>query len=431
MTRGATSIRETRLGRRAGALAALLVAAACSTAAPAPTTDPGPVGATIETDRLETMLHAFAHDSMMGRQAGTEGHRRATRYLEERARAYGLEPAGENGTYLQEVPLVRRGMSSTLQTASGAIQVGVDFAPLVLEDLGSAASLDFTGVPVVYGGDMAGPNEISAEEANGKVVVLGAARGPNGRTFGLVGASMQKLAGAEAVLMASNDYAGPEILDFLLEPQVALDEGDEAAGGGEGPLLVFVSEAFVERLFGAGVDALQPGAEGPALSGVVEPSEEPVEVPTYNVVARIPGSDPSLRDEHVVLSAHSDHVGFSYPPLPHDSLRAYLEVVRPGGAENPERPPTAEEAERIRQILAESGRSHRPDSINNGADDDGSGSVALLEVGRVLAAAPDRPRRSILLVWHTAEEVAFWVRGITPTTRPCRGSRWSRRSTST
>lgn len=404
MKRSAISPRTTRVSRTVGGLAGLLVAAACSSAAPAPTPTTGPMGATVETDRLETTLYAFAHDSMMGREAGTEGHRRATRYLEERARAYGLEPAGENGTYLQEVPLVRRGMRSTLQGPGGAIEVGFDFAPLVLEDFGSAASLDFTGLPVVYGGDMGAPGEISAEDATGKVVVMGAARGPDGRAFGLVGASIQKLAGAEAVLMASNDYAGADILEFLLEPQVALDEGDEASAGGEGPLLVFVSEAFVERLFGAGVDALRSGAEGPALTGVVEPSEEPVDVPTYNVVARIPGSDPALRDEHVVLSAHSDHIGVSVPPLPHDSLRAYLEVVRPGGAEDPEREPTAEEGERIRRILAESGRSNRPDSINNGADDDGSGSVALLEVGRVIAASPDRPRRSILLVWHTAEE---------------------------
>ncbi len=413
MTRGVTT--HGKVGFRGGAIrvrlfgamTALVVVSACSTAPPSepPSAQPPATSAAVETERLETMLYALAHDSMMGREAGTEGHRRAVRYLEDRARAFGLEPAGENGTYLQEVPIVRRGMRSTLRDPSGPIEVGPDFAPLVLEDLNSPASLDFTGLPVVYGGDMAGPNEISAEEGTGKIVVLGAARGPEGRAFGLVGPTLQKLQGAAAVLMASNDYADSEILEFLLEPQVTLDEGDDAEPeAGEGPLLAFVSEALVERLFGEGVDALQAGTEGPALTGTVEPSEVPVDVPTYNVVARIPGSDPALRDEHVVLSAHSDHVGLSRPPLPHDSLRAYLEVVRPGGAEDPEREPTPEEAERIRAILAERGRSNRPDSINNGADDDASGSVALLEIGRVIAASAERPRRSVLLVWHTAEE---------------------------
>src|SRR5690606_38285738 len=95
----------------------MLMAAGCSTAsAPAPAL-PAAAGPAVEVDRLERMLYAFAHDSMMGRQAGTEGHLRATRYLEERARAFGLEPAGENGTYLQQVPLVRRSMRSTVSDA--------------------------------------------------------------------------------------------------------------------------------------------------------------------------------------------------------------------------------------------------------------------------------------------------------------------------
>jgi hypothetical protein len=395
-------MRLMKLGFVAGSMAFV---AACSTASaptPAVTVTTGPA---VEVDRLESMLYAFAHDSMMGREAGTEGHRRATRFLEDRARAFGLEPAGENGTYLQEVPLVRLAMISSVQGPSGPIEVGADFAPLVLEDLNSPSSLDFTGIPVVYGGDMASPGEISAEEGAGKIVVLGAARGPQGRAFGLVGPTLQKLAGAEAILMASMDYASPEIIEFLTEPQTALDEGDAPAGAdGEGPLLAFVSEALVERLFGAGVDALQTGAEGPVLTGEVGPSQTPVEVPTYNVVARVPGSDPALRDEHVVLSAHSDHVGITRPAVDHDSLRAYLEVVRPGGADDPARDPTPAEAERIRQIREAAVGEPRLDSINNGADDDGSGSVALLEIGRVLAGSADRPRRSVLLVWHTAEE---------------------------
>lgn len=386
------------------ALSAIAVAA-CSTASmPAPTTT-APSGPSVEADRLETMLRAFAHDSMLGREAGTEGHLRATRYLEDRARAFGLEPAGEDGTYLQEVPLVERRMTSTVQGLAGAIEVGSEFAPLVLEDLNSPSSLELDGIPLVYGGDMASPTEISAAEAEGKIVVLGAARGPQGRAFGLVGQTLEKLSGAEAILMASLDYASSDIMEFLTEPQVMLDEGDAAGESeGEGPFLAFVSEALVERLFGAGVDALQTGTEGPTLSGTVEPTRSPVAVPTHNVVARIPGSDPALRDEHVVLSAHSDHTGFTVPPVDHDSLRAYLEVVRAGGADDPERDPTPTETERIEQIRASLARPSRLDSVNNGADDDGSGSVALLEIGRALAASPEGPRRSVLLVWHTAEE---------------------------
>ena len=410
-TRSLRALLDRRFGGpRFAALVLVSVAlGACSGTAPAPagtpTASPAPG---IETARLESLMYAFASDSMMGREAGTEGHRRATRFLEQRARALGLDPAGENGTYLQEVPLVRRAMRSTLRAGFGPVEVGPDFAPLVLEDLESAASLDFTGVPLIYGGDMASPGEISAEEGEGKIVVLGAARGPNGRAFGLVGPTIEKLAGAKAILMASNDYASSDIMEFLLEPQLVLAEEDgSTADAGDGPLLVFISEGLVERLFGAGVDALATGTAGEALTGTVEPGETPADVPTYNVVARIQGSDPALRDEVVVLSAHSDHIGITVPAVRHDSLRAYLEVVRPGGAEDPERPASAAEAEEIHRIIAENGAPQRLDSINNGADDDGSGSVALLEIGRVLATAADRPRRSVLLVWHTAEEAGL------------------------
>jgi len=408
----ATTGRTGHSGVRTRAAAAFLVCAAtaCSSSgAPAPQPS-GPRGPAVDVARLETALHAFAADSMMGRQAGTEGHLRATRYLADRARALGLEPAGEDGSYLQEVPLVLREMTSTLSGAAGSIEVGPDFAPLVLEDLDAPASLTLEGAPVVYGGDMASPNEISAAEGAGKVVVLGAALGPEGRAFGLVGSTLEKLAGAEAVLMASLDYADSDIRSFLLEPRLELAEEDGEGvdgGSGSGPFLAFVSEALVERLFGAGPDELASGTEGPSLTGVVRFTERPTEAPTYNVVARVPGGDPALREEHVVVSAHSDHIGFTTPPVPHDSLRAYLEVVRPRGADDPERPPTPIERQRIAEIRASGAAPARPDSINNGADDDGSGSVALLEIGRVLASAPTPPRRSVLLVWHTGEEAGL------------------------
>lgn len=408
MTETATVVDWRARTRRALMPGVAAILAACSSAGAPGTLEAPTGGPAVERGRLEALVYDFAADSMMGRQAGTEGHRRAVRMIEERARAFGLEPAGENGTFLQEVPVVTREMHSTITSSSGEIEVGFDFAPLVLEDLGSPSSVEVTGVPVVYGGDMASPNEISAEEAAGKIVVLGAARGPQGRVFGLVGETLEKLADAEAVFMASIDYASSDIMNFLLEPQTVLVDGDAAGPPeGSGPFLAFVSEALVERMFGAGVDELRPGTEGPELRGSVSPQERPVEVPTYNVVARVPGGDPELAHEHVVLSAHSDHTGFTTPPVDHDSLRAYLTVVRPGGAEDPERDPTDAERQRIRQILDRTGTEARLDSINNGADDDGSGSMALLEVGRVLAASPDRPRRSVLLVWHTAEEAGL------------------------
>jgi hypothetical protein len=125
-----------------------------------------------------------------------------------------------------------------------------------------------------------------------------------------------------------------------------------------------------------------------------------------NVIGIIPGSDPTLRSEYISITAHNDHIGFSHRPVDHDSLRAYDAVVRPMGADSPRRQASPEEAARIRSILdsLRKLRAPRPDSINNGADDDGSGTIALIEIAEAFMKGNVHPRRSILLVSHTAEE---------------------------
>jgi Zn-dependent M28 family amino/carboxypeptidase len=134
--------------------------------------------------------------------------------------------------------------------------------------------------------------------------------------------------------------------------------------------------------------------------------------PARNVIAILPGSDPALRGEYVALGAHDDHVGFTRWPVDHDSMRAVLTVARPMGADSPIQPLTAAERRRVRILTDSLHRVHggaRADSIFNGADDDGSGSMALLEIAEYLAALPEaeRPRRSVLFVWHTGEELGL------------------------
>src|SRR6185503_6398716 len=129
--------------------------------------------------------------------------------------------------------------------------------------------------------------------------------------------------------------------------------------------------------------------------------------PARNVVAVLPGNDPALRGEYVSLSAHHDHVGYTGRPVDHDSTYAFNRVVRPAGADSPMRPATAEEATKVAALrdslrTAHGGRA-RPDSVFNGADDDGSGTVAILEIARTLSAGGG-PRRSVLFVSHAAEE---------------------------
>jgi hypothetical protein len=125
-----------------------------------------------------------------------------------------------------------------------------------------------------------------------------------------------------------------------------------------------------------------------------------------NVIAIIPGSDPALRGEYVSITAHNDHIGFTHHPVDHDSLRAFNAVIRPQGADSRPHAPSSEETVRIRTILDSLRKEHAPraDSVNNGADDDGSGTIALIELAEAFTKGSAKARRSILLVSHTAEE---------------------------
>jgi len=127
------------------------------------------------------------------------------------------------------------------------------------------------------------------------------------------------------------------------------------------------------------------------------------------VIAILRGRDPALRNTFVAIGAHNDHVGIAPEAVDHDSLRAFNTVMRPLGADDEPGEPSPEQAARIRALL-DSLRSVRParrDSIFNGADDDGSGSVALLEMAEAMAALREKPRRSVLFIWHTGEEAGL------------------------
>ncbi len=128
-----------------------------------------------------------------------------------------------------------------------------------------------------------------------------------------------------------------------------------------------------------------------------------------NVVAILPGSDPVLKNEYVAIGAHNDHIGVRPTAVDHDSLEAYNSELTRRGAPVWDRSKRAlrDSLKAVIHVNMDSLRRIRParrDSIANGADDDGSGTVTVLEIAEALAAMPVKPKRSILFVWHTAEE---------------------------
>jgi Zn-dependent M28 family amino/carboxypeptidase len=127
----------------------------------------------------------------------------------------------------------------------------------------------------------------------------------------------------------------------------------------------------------------------------------------------IPGSDPKLRNEYVAIGAHNDHVGFSTNPVAHDSIYIVNHLFRTEGADDaPPKLDAGQQAE-VNRLLADvrrrtNGASARPDSIYNGADDDGSGSVTALEIAEYFANQKVKPKRSLLFVWHVGEEAGLY-----------------------
>jgi hypothetical protein len=129
--------------------------------------------------------------------------------------------------------------------------------------------------------------------------------------------------------------------------------------------------------------------------------------PARNVIAIMPGSDPAKAGEYVLISAHNDHVGINSTVFDHDSLRAVNIVTRRQGANDPACRPSPAQQHEIDSLIARA-RSIRPprkDSIMNGADDDGSGTVIMLEVAEKFAH--EHPARSIIFVSHEGEEAGL------------------------
>ncbi len=406
------------------AFAALLPIAACAPrgggtsteTAPAPTPEapapdpftpaarihqPRPTTAAITPADLRTRLFIFSDDSMQGREAGTEGNVKGTDYIAAEARKLGLVPAGDNGTYFQTIPLKTRSISDAIvfSVNGSALTPFEDFLPVTDHAITNDA------LQAVYGGVL-GSTEGGAtpEQARGKLLVFSIPSG--GGMAALRNLRRNPVEGLDpaAVVVAGLDALPPQFSQYLREPRTFLDDGKESAGR----TTIYMTEAAANKLFSSPMAQLQPGASGATVAVNISYDVEPVKYPARNVVAIIPGSDPNLKGQYVAIGAHNDHVGYASHAVDHDSLRIWNHIVRPEGADDGGKQATPEQQAQVNQELAafraKYPQSARQDSINNGADDDGSGSVATLEIAQKIASMSVKPKRSILFVWHVGEE---------------------------
>ena len=338
---------------------------------------------------LMTRLYIFADDSMMGREVGTKYHTMATSYIEREVRRLGLVPAGDNGGYFQDLPLFDyfTDSASSMSVAGQRLTLGSDY--LVMSNAERRIVLD--GVPVVNGGTSSDTTTWpSPEQMAGKVVVF-TVPSTSSPMLSNNAAIRARVAGAAVVVLTSLDRMNAGFRTFVARSQQLRSDTVRSVA----PPNVFVSQRVAALVLGG-------------VSGTLLLHER--RAPARNVVAILPGSDPKLKGEYVAIGAHSDHVGFNTAPVDHDSLRAFNLVARPQGADGSPTPPSTAQFARIRAMTDSLHALHgaRPDSIFNGADDDGTGTVSVLEIAESFVKGGVRPKRSLLFVWHAGEEKGLW-----------------------
>ena len=329
---------------------------------------------------------------MLGRSWIGVGHDRATAYLAREASRVGLEPAGENGGWFQTLHMYSQRLAPQSRIGIGASTL-LPARDFKLFSFGKGPPRSLAGVQVVYGGIVGDTTtQISAATAASRLVLLGvpADMTPD-RVYRNVGfGPTSRFGRAAAVAIASLDYL-PASQRAITNAVGLLDSTTPRSDAQPSTLLVTRAALMLGRT----LDGAMAGTLGAVLDDHLVIEER--DVPTRNVIAVLRGRHASLAGTYVALGAHSDHLGLRVSPVDHDSVRAVaLATQRMGDHAR------AADVAALRDSL-QRGHRARLDSTFNGADDDGSGAVALLEAAHMMATAP-RPLRSVFFIWHAAEE---------------------------
>lgn len=327
--------------------------------------------APITAEGMRARISFLASDALRGRDTPSQGLEAAATYLASESARLGLEPAGEEGTYYQRYPfpLRRLAVERTSLTVRGpraaqTLRYGSDFFAAG----GTAA--DVEGGLVFVGREFtAGAGASGTLRERIVVAALPGAWSRDWRTLRSRQTRQAEQQGARAVIHVLDPSWTPEQIS-----QSAAQAGTPARTLGDAVAFpeFFVSYAAAQRVFSL-ADVPLDEAWQRAIAGEVEPitlpgvaftggaPQELIDLASApNVAAVLRGGDPALRDEYVILSAHMDHVGVGSPM--------------------------------------------NGDSIYNGADDNASGTSALIEVARAMSALPTPPRRSVIFLWVSGEE---------------------------
>ena len=301
-------------------------------------------------ERLQKDVSYLASDALEGRRTGTRGANDASRYIADEFSRLKLRRSLQSFPYVAGVEL---GKGNALTFGPNqALQVGVDWLPL-----GFSTNAKVVSAPVSVGYGITA-SELNHDDyaggiAKGKIAMAtqGSPDGdnPHGRFFAVEGVRWKAVAarnaGASALIVVAREA------DFKSDRLAKLTYDNQ--GGDAGIPVVLVSRQGLEKIQGSSEISLS--------TDVVRK-----EVPAYNVIGVLEGSDPVLKNEAIVIGAHYDHLGY-------------------GG---------------------EGSGSLAPDStsIHHGADDNASGTAGVLELARIFSAQRPRLKRTLIFIAFGGEE---------------------------
>jgi Peptidase family M28 len=407
---------------------------------------------------MKEWLSYIASDQLQGRQVYTEGLGLAASYIADHLKDWGVKPGGDDGSYFQVVKVlgvnVKRNSSVTVtvngQTKTFKDGEGVTFPA----NAGGKQTITTNAEFVGYGLSLpeAGIDDFKGKDVTGKVAIYVGGRGPSvltatqNRLLGARARNAIELQHAVAAIGpvgggfgrgggAGRGAAAPTTATTTTTPSTApatpatpAAPAAQPAGGGRGgasaslgdfqtvqrldnkiPPQITAGDDFFNFVFSASglsyadvkakADAREP-LPAAALKDVkltidVDADYTVVQTRlTRNVVGIIPGTDPKLKDSYVMFGAHYDHIGYQQTPPGQGRGGG-------GGGGGGQTAPAAG------GCAGQSRDTPRPgDVINNGADDDGSGTVGIMGIAKAFAQGP-KPKRSLLFVWHAGEEAGL------------------------
>jgi hypothetical protein len=333
--------------------------------------------ASITARDIAARIGVIADDSMRGRETPSPELEKVAAYIAGEFRRFGLAPGGDAGTFIQHYAIERAQLDTIASTIAVRGGPTIRFGADAVTQRGGYAASGVTGPTVLVTGAAMSPDDAAGLDVSGKVVIAvvpteatGLPTRPARTLLAALGRSRPA-----ALLVATNapEETWVEIVRTELDTRM-----DVPWRAGSGPPTVLVRDrALLPVLRRAGVDVAAtraistPGLRAlPDLAMTVTVKAKVLAaMRAPNVVGLLEGSDPALKQEYIVLSGHMDHVG-----------------------------------------TAGTGRcqAQGADSICNGADDDASGTIAVVEAAEAFAMVQPRPKRSLIFLTVSGEERGLW-----------------------